>query len=84
MRVQVILAFSLIAAAMSTSPPFHVRFELAGDGVPNGAAFVLQVNPEWAPLGSARFKELVEAGDIPYFISNRTFRILALNCDVAT
>ncbi len=46
---------------------FKVKFETtAGD-------FVVEVNPDWAPIGAQRFKELVEAG---YYDGNRFFRVL--------
>jgi hypothetical protein len=40
----------------SSSDPFYVEVQLAGDGVPAGAAFTLRVQPSWAPLGAMRFK----------------------------
>lgn len=47
--------------------PFEVKFETtAGD-------FVLEVHPEWAPIGAARFKELVEK---KYYDECRFFRVL--------
>ena len=50
----------LLAAAALTmgASPFHVQFAIAGEGVPAGASFTLRVEPDWAPLGAARFKEL--------------------------
>merc|ERR1712166_1262531 len=35
--------------------------------------FVVQVHPEWAPLGAARFEELVDAG---FFQGARFFRVI--------
>lgn len=46
---------------------FNVKFETSkGD-------FVMEVHPDWAPLGAARFKELVEAG---FYNDVRFFRVL--------
>ena len=38
---------------------------------------VLQVVPEWAPLGAARFRELVEER---FYDDNRIFRVLDGTC----
>lgn len=47
--------------------PYQVRFETSeGD-------FVVQVHPEWAPRGAARFRELVEAG---FYDECRFFRVI--------
>jgi cyclophilin family peptidyl-prolyl cis-trans isomerase len=46
---------------------FRVRFETSA------GAFVVQVNPEWAPRGATQFRELVEAG---FFDQNRFFRVV--------
>ena len=47
--------------------PFKVLFETtAGD-------FVVQVHPDWAPRGAARFKELVEDG---FYNECRFFRVV--------
>lgn len=51
----------------------RVRFDLAGEGIPEGSHFVLRIRSDWAPLGAARFLELVEA---KYFDGNRFFRVL--------
>lgn len=46
---------------------FHVRFETSkGD-------FVVEVHPDWAPRGAARFRELVEAG---FYDGCRFFRVV--------
>ena len=47
--------------------PFRVKFETSkGD-------FVVQVNPEWAPLGAAQFRSLVEAG---FYDGAKFFRVV--------
>lgn len=46
---------------------FRVQFETsAGD-------FIVEVHPDWAPLGAARFRKLVEDG---YFDGNQFFRVV--------
>lgn len=47
--------------------PFRVRMETTRGDV------VIDVHPEWAPRGAARFKELVESG---YYSDNRIFRVV--------
>lgn len=59
-------------AAMATEP-FYVQMQLSGDGVPDGSSFTLKVRPDWAPLGAARFRELVEA---KFYDDTRFFRVL--------
>eukprot|EP00947_MAST-08B_sp_MAST-8B-sp1_P004383 g4383.t1 len=51
--------FSLVAApaAVAAPAPFKVRVVMAQPE----EAFTIVVDPSWAPLGAARFKELVEA-----------------------
>ena len=47
--------------------PFRVKFEVST------GEFVVEVNPEWAPNGARRFRELVEAG---YYDDCRFFRVI--------
>lgn len=47
---------ALLAADPESTDPFSVEFECS-----NGT-FVVECNPEWSPLGAARFKAAVEAG----------------------
>ena len=56
---------------------FDVEIELAGHGIPDKASFVLRAHPSWAPLGAARFKELVEA---KFYDDTRFFRVLDGPC----
>jgi len=64
---------STMAAASSASDPFYVEFALAGHGVAAEASLTIKVHPLWAPLGAARFKELVE---MKYYDDQRFFRVL--------
>ncbi|MBE0660438.1 MAG: peptidylprolyl isomerase [Bryobacteraceae bacterium] len=49
------------------SEPFKVKFQTTkGD-------FAIEVNPAWAPLGAARFKELIEQG---FYDNAKFFRVL--------
>ena len=67
-----VLSHGTVASA-APSEPFFVRMELTGHEVPPGAAFTLEVKPELAPLGAARFRELVEA---KFYDDQRFFRVL--------
>jgi cyclophilin family peptidyl-prolyl cis-trans isomerase len=55
------------AATSTENEPFRVKFEVST------GEFVVEVNPEWAPNGARRFRELVEAG---YYDDCRFFRVL--------
>lgn len=53
--------------SVAAEETFRVKFETsAGD-------FVVEVHPEWAPKGAARFKELIEA---KYYDECRFFRVI--------
>jgi len=69
------LAAVVLVASVASAASWKVKFDLANlDGLPGDAgraSFVVQVNEEWAPLGAARFKELVASG---YFKGVRFFR----------
>lgn len=49
------------------SQPFRVKFETGKGDI------VVQVNPEWAPLGAAQFRSLVEAG---FYDGAKFFRVV--------
>ena len=56
-----------VARGAAAEETFRVKFETsAGD-------FVVEVHPDWAPKGAARFKELVEA---KYYDECRFFRVI--------
>jgi peptidyl-prolyl cis-trans isomerase A (cyclophilin A) len=69
-----LMAFALLnSGVLAKGEPFFVRMDLAGFDVPQDASFLLKVKPEWAPLGAARFRELVESG---FYDDTRFFRVL--------
>jgi hypothetical protein len=57
----------LAVLASSAVAPYKVKFDvqLASGGVVGD--FVIEVHPEWAPLGAARFRELIDAEDGKFF-----------------
>ena len=59
-QVALLMLAAVVAtcAAAEDDEVFSVKFDLAQ---PEGS-FVVEVHPEWAPLGAARFKELVTSG----------------------
>ena len=70
-----LLAVALALLAGCDAEPYRVRFHLqldAGRPVEDGA-FVLTVHPEWAPLGEARFRELLRE---KFFDGARFFRVV--------
>ena len=63
---------ALLCAGVSATDPFVVTFDVTlATGKKD--SFDLEIQPEWAPLGAARFKELV---DEEFFTSVRFFRVL--------
>jgi cyclophilin family peptidyl-prolyl cis-trans isomerase len=52
---------------------FRVRFEVDHVAVPGSASFTMVVHNDWAPLGAARFAELVEA---KFYDDSRFFRVM--------
>mmetsp|Transcript_54370 Transcript_54370/g.117687 ORF Transcript_54370/g.117687 Transcript_54370/m.117687 type:complete len:435 (-) Transcript_54370:129-1433(-) len=54
--------------------PFDIVFSVGGlDGQPAESSFTMRVEPEWAPLGAARVRELVEEH---FFDECRFFRVI--------
>jgi hypothetical protein len=50
----------ICAEAMAADAPFTVRMEVALRGNDEETRTIeIEVHPEWAPIGAARFKELV-------------------------
>mmetsp|Transcript_40512 Transcript_40512/g.77393 ORF Transcript_40512/g.77393 Transcript_40512/m.77393 type:complete len:208 (+) Transcript_40512:50-673(+) len=61
-----------LTPAVSQDDPFLVTFDVVlGKG--EYGSFTMEVHPEWAPLGAARFKELVETS---FFPAVRFFRVV--------
>jgi peptidyl-prolyl cis-trans isomerase A (cyclophilin A) len=58
---------SLTAQEPKAAEDFYVKFETSKGDV------ILEVHPEWAPIGAAHFKELVEA---KFYDECRFFRVL--------
>jgi len=57
---------------VSKSPDdFRVQFDVETDA--GAGSFVVQVHANWAPIGAARFKELVESG---FYNDVRFFRVI--------
>lgn len=62
-------AGALVVPSQATAAePFHVKMSLESLGDVD-----IEVRPDWSPLGSARFKELVEEG---FYDDSRLFRVL--------
>merc|ERR1719394_2273800 len=63
-------AVSMLLAAV-VAADFRVKFDVETEGGPG--SFVVLVHEDWAPIGAARFKELVEA---KFYDDTRFFRVL--------
>lgn len=80
-NVIVVALFALVAVSVSAgsarAATWQVKFDVANlDGNPgeaNAGSFAMEVNDEWAPLGAARMRELVESG---FFTGVRFFRVI--------
>ena len=69
-----LLLLSATASAGADQEPYQVEFEISvSKGVPG--KFVVEVYPEWAPLGAARFAEIIEA---EIWKAARFFRVVHL------
>jgi peptidyl-prolyl cis-trans isomerase A (cyclophilin A) len=68
---------ALAAAQVALAAPWRVQFTVATlDGEPGPShegTFTMEVHDEWAPLGAARFKELVQED---FFAGVRFFRVI--------
>lgn len=68
----VVIVASVVVAAAESSDPFLIHFTL-NLGKKQKGDVVMEVYPEWAPLGAARIRELIE-GHV--FDSARFFRVV--------
>jgi len=72
-RFLCLLAVATAALTVSAADDtYEVEFEVQLTSKTRGT-FVMEVHPEWAPLGAARFKELV---DTDFFKGVRFFRVI--------
>jgi peptidyl-prolyl cis-trans isomerase A (cyclophilin A) len=66
----------VVAGVAKAESPFTVRFavsNLDGESPSDIHEFLVEVHPEWAPLGAAHFKQLIEEG---YYTDLRFFRVI--------
>ena len=72
-RSTFVLLLSIVSLAYAgKKDPYNVEFSVhLSPG--KSSKFVVEVHPEWAPIGAARFKKLVTA---KYFTGNRFFRVI--------
>jgi hypothetical protein len=71
MQSALVLLCTLLGAASVTADKFLVEFNVhvqSGD-----ASFTVEVDEDWAPIGAARFKELVEKG---FYDEVKFFRVM--------
>ncbi len=64
-------AIALALGVAAGADPYRVRFDVEVTTGP--ASFVVEINPDWAPIGAARFRELVDAS---FFTECRFFRVI--------
>ena len=70
--MRAVVVFALVAAARAAEP-YQVEFEITlSKG--NVGHFTVEVYPDWAPLGAARFREIVEA---EIWTAARFFRVVS-------
>eukprot|EP00568_Trieres_chinensis_P009517 CAMPEP_0183302200 /NCGR_PEP_ID=MMETSP0160_2-20130417/8074_1 /TAXON_ID=2839 ORGANISM="Odontella Sinensis, Strain Grunow 1884" /NCGR_SAMPLE_ID=MMETSP0160_2 /ASSEMBLY_ACC=CAM_ASM_000250 /LENGTH=157 /DNA_ID=CAMNT_0025464939 /DNA_START=7 /DNA_END=477 /DNA_ORIENTATION=+ len=81
MTLRRLLSLALLAFAAPVAPsaaedaqPFKVQFDVQIASGKTGA-FVLEVHPDWAPLGASRFLDLVREGDA-FWKGVRFFRVI--------
>mmetsp|Transcript_13148 Transcript_13148/g.15934 ORF Transcript_13148/g.15934 Transcript_13148/m.15934 type:complete len:202 (-) Transcript_13148:161-766(-) len=67
----VALILAIVAPVVSCDSPFSVEFKV--ETTKGEDSFIVDVHPDWAPIGAARFKELVEA---QFYDDIRFFRVI--------
>jgi len=70
--VSTLLAACFFAAASAAEPAYSVEFEVNLAPGKQGK-FMVEVHPEWAPNGAARFRELLDQN---FFKGQRFFRVI--------
>jgi peptidyl-prolyl cis-trans isomerase A (cyclophilin A) len=70
-----VLLASITTAAVAAEAPYKVHFDVQ-IGTGTSSSFVVEVHPEWSPIGAARFKELVTA-EPSFFTGVRFFRVIS-------
>jgi len=72
MSRSLLIAFAFLAAVVFADEAWKAEFTVNLSPGSKGT-FVMEVHPDWAPLGAARFKELI---DSEFFKGARFFRVI--------
>ena len=75
-RMAALLLAAVVVGVLGDEASTTTRVEVEVNLAPgNVNKFVIEVHPEWAPLGAARFLELVDEGD-KFWKGLRFFRVI--------